>query len=153
MLKPILALLLLLVAASASADTFEPLPVPCRLADTRVNFNGPIPAGVRIDFKARETNAGLGQGGQYFCYVPQASSGMWVHITAVDPKGDGFVTAWGYGLEQPLISVLFTRAKVTVESMVYIHFGVLGVGAPDFSVVSPIATHYVVDVVAYTLPD
>ena len=111
---------------------------PCRLLDTRTEpRRARVPAGRSIDVVARER-----------CEVPRTATIVAVTVTAVDPSGPGFLTAYPTGNAVPNASVVNYGPGDVIASQQYVPIG----DADSISVFSLAATHLVVDVAGFFEP-
>ncbi|MBG6138973.1 choice-of-anchor D domain-containing protein [Longispora fulva] len=121
---------------------YEPI-VPQRLLDTRSAWGDPLPAGhyakVPVDFGAN---------------VNPHIRALAVNVTAVDPRGSGFLTTWDGQGPRPNASTLNYTAGRNVPNMAIVptanctDCGV-GTGLPSIGVHTTTDTHLVVDVVGF----
>lgn len=103
---------------SRSASAYNGLP-PSRIVDTRFGNGAPTqPMGPDSTLSVQVT----GRGG-----VPATGvSAVALNVTAVEPTGGGFLTAWPAGVPRPLASNLNMTPYRTVANMVFVKVGTDG---------------------------
>jgi hypothetical protein len=130
-------------AGRLPTDTYQALPVPLRLADTRPGAltsdgqqagTGLVPSGGSLQLRV------TGRAG-----VPTDASAVVLNVTAVAPLGAGHVTVHPTGTSRPNASnVNYYPAHTTANTVI------AGVGAGgDSCVFTHATTHFVVDVAGY----
>jgi hypothetical protein len=132
-------------------DNFQDLvytPVtPCRIVDTRIAAAGALAGGAIRTFDVDSTSLAAQGGAAPGCGIPLGvAQAVTMTITAVQPAGEGFLTAWGLG-PQPTSSVLNYAANEVIATTAIVP--VAPGGGDDFSLVSLAPTHVVVDVLGY----
>ena len=117
---------------------------PARLLDTRKTgetVDTKYAAGELLRPISELSVVVTGRGG-----VPETGAGaVIVNVTAVDPKDDGFVTAWATGQQRPTASMLNYRAKSTVANGTIVAIGDGG----RISLYTQSSTNVLVDVVGW----
>jgi len=144
----LLTLALALGASVAPADAAQAAPLdeatepsaftpvaPCRLLDTRLDRRLNGGATVDIDVAGR-------------CGVDADAVVAAITVTAVDPAGDGFLTAFPSGVDRPLTSVVNYRRSEVVANHQFARLGSDG----GLSVYTVAATDVVVDVTGFFAP-
>jgi len=110
---------------------------PARLANTRLS-GGCIPNGTSRDF----TVEGLGG-------VPVGADSVWLNITAVTPRGSGYLTVYPAGENRPKASTLNFLTGRVVPNATSVR---VGAGGRISVYASGACADVLVDVVGYTLP-
>lgn len=127
---------------SSSPGYFVPVS-PSRVLDTRNGIGGnvvPLPGGWSTQVQI------AGAGG----VPPTGATGVVLNVTAVDPTGGGFVTAWPSGEPRPATSNLNFTPGNTVPNLVTVKLGANGkVNLYNESG----NTHLLADVVGYLTPN
>jgi hypothetical protein len=119
---------------------------PCRLVDTRAGGGALAGGAVRL-FEVDSSDLTAQGGSSTGCGIPLAvARAVEMTIIAVLPAGNGYLTAWGLGL-QPTSSVLNYSAKGVIANTAIIP--VVPGGGPDFALFSLATTDVVVDVLGY----
>ncbi|MFW2334591.1 hypothetical protein [Ilumatobacter sp.] len=125
-------------AAPGSGTTepgaFEPVE-PCRLLDTRLDRRMSAGSTVDIDVAGR-------------CGVHSDAIVAAVTITAVDPSGDGFLTAFPSGVSRPGTSVVNYRRSDVVANHQFVRIGSDGA----LSLYTLAATDAIVDITGFFTP-
>lgn len=135
----------------ALGQTFQDLvytPVrPCRIVDTRLAVAGALAAGTTRTFEVDSSDLVEQGGNAAGCGIPLGvAQAVEMTIVAVQPEGDGFLTAWGL-TEQPKTSVVNYAANDVIADTVIIP--VAPGGGPDFALFSRATTHVIVDVLGF----
>ena len=110
---------LLNLAGAVNPPTFHAVP-PARLLDTR-NSAGLPNAGTRLG-----AGTVLNIAVTNFDGVPAGASAVVLNVTAVNPVGNGFVTAWPMGLPLPATSNLNLTPGVVKPNLVTVKVGASG---------------------------
>lgn len=136
---------------SPTVNTFHSR-TPCRAVDTRRAGGIPAPREIRSVQVAGSGPAFAAQGGTGGgCGVPEGASAVEVAITAVDPRGDGFIRAWPADQHAPDASVVNFAGGQGTTNTASVR---LGTTAPDLKLRAfGSATHLVLDVVGYWMPE
>jgi hypothetical protein len=86
---------------------------PTRLLDTRSGLGGVTgPTSGKVDVQA------VGQAG-----IPQGATSVILNVTVDQPTGDGYLTVWPTGFDQPVASNLNFQAGQTVPNLVIAKIG------------------------------
>jgi hypothetical protein len=142
-----------------AAGPFDTFPVsPCRVMDTRLsNPSGPIPAnGTRNVLVAGDLTGGgtVNQGGSTNCGIPDAATGVFVNVVAVNADADGWLVVYPFNTSQPLASTVNFATGQTVANGVLVPI-CTPAGACGFDLkvtMSPAGAHVVIDITGYLLP-
>lgn len=115
---------------------------PCRAADTRAGFGGPVPGAVERRFQIKGV-----------CGVPSDAKTVTLNVTGVAPSHGGFLVLWPAGGAFPPVSNLnFNDGEPAICNGAVVP---LGAGSPDLSVAygAPLgpsdSVHVVLDVTGY----
>ena len=135
-----------LVDVSAAAPPTSGLRAisPVRMLDTR-------PTGVTIDGVAQAGGA-IAAGGTIFvpiadrAGIPINAGAAWVNLIAVNPSAGGYLTAYPCGAALPNASLLNVAAGTTRANGGLVKIG----NSSSICIFSSVATHLVLDVMAYT---
>lgn len=120
---------------------------PCRIVDTRRAVAGALAGGAVRLFDVDGSNLTAQGGSSTGCGIPFAvAQAVTMTITAVQPAGQGHLTAFGL-TAQPLSSVLNYGANDVIADTAIIP--VVPGGGDDFALFSVATTHVVVDVLGY----
>jgi hypothetical protein len=131
---------------------------PCRVLDTRLsNPLGPVPAnGTRSILVAGNLTGGgtVQQGGATNCGVPDAATGVFVNVVAVNAGGPGHLTVYPFGTSLPLASTLNFTTGQTIANGVLVPICAPTVScALDLNItMGPAAADLVIDVTGYLAP-
>ena len=149
-----------LVTAAAVGDPdsdllFVPLP-PCRIIDTRFAGGKMVPAQQR-DFKVAGTTGFEAQGGNPGgCGVPvgatdPAAAAVVINFIAVEPAGEGHLTAWEFGQPAPFASIInYANVGLNIANGVIVPIAGVSSLSKDLSVVAGVSgVHVVADVTGY----
>ena len=133
------------------AATFHAI-APCRAVDSRKGGGIAAPRAIRSVQVAGDGSAFLTQGGTAGgCGVPEGSTAVELAISAVDPRGAGFLRAWPADQPFPDASVVNFAGGQGTTNTASVR---LGPSAPDLKLrVLGSATHLVLDVVGYWMPE
>ncbi|MBD2760535.1 CHAP domain-containing protein [Yimella sp. cx-573] len=110
---------------------------PSRILDTRSGNGAPtgmVPAGGKIDLQV------TGRGG-----VPAGASAVVLNVTAVQPAGWGYLTAWPAGAAKPTASNVNYVAGLNIPNLVVAKIGAGG----KVSIASSARSHILADVAGY----
>ena len=147
------------IAWGQSAGPFDTFTVqPCRVLDTRIATPpGPILAnGTRSILVAGDLTGGgtLNQGGAANCGVPDAATGVFVNVVAVNAGGPGHLTVYPFNTSLPLASTLnFTTGQTIANGVLVPTCTPAGSCAFDLNItMGPAGAHVVIDVTGYLLP-
>jgi hypothetical protein len=148
------------VTAAAVGDPtsdllFVPLP-PCRIIDTRVAGGKMVPAQQR-DFRVAGTTGFEAQGGNAGgCGVPvgatdPAAAAVVINFIAVEPAGEGHLTAWQFGQPEPFASIInFANVGLNIANGVIVPIAGVSSLSKDLSVIAAVSgVHLVADVTGY----
>lgn len=166
-MRIMVAVLLALVSASLRADTFEFLPVACRVFDSGGTT---IPAGSILDFHVTPggpTGAWqafaeirppsgpafpLFQNGNSGCGLPPTIVGAQLSVTIVTPDRTGHATLWPSGHTAPGVSQLQTFPGISVSEEVTVEVCQL-VSCPfDVSMFMVAGARVAIDITGYLEP-
>ena len=127
------------VDAAPTSDTTEPgafeAVAPCRLLDTRVERRLSAGSTVDVDVAGR-------------CGVRGEAIVAAITVTAVDPSGDGFLSAFPSGVARPVTSVVNYRRAEVVANHQFVRLGSQGA----LSLYTLVATHAIVDITGFFAP-
>jgi hypothetical protein len=148
------------VTAAAVGDPgsdllFVPLP-PCRVIDTRFGGGKMVPAQQR-DFKVAGTTGFEAQGGNAGgCGVPVGATdplaaAVVINFIAVEPAGEGHMTAWEFGQPEPFASIInYANVGLNIANGVIIPIAGVSSVAKDLSIIAAVSgVHVVADVTGY----
>jgi hypothetical protein len=163
--RPAVAGILLLMGLTTttawgqSAGPFDTFTVPpCRVLDTRLsNPLGPVPAnGTRSILVAGNLTGGgtVQQGGATNCGVPDAATGVFINVVAVNAGGPGHLTVYPFGTSLPLASTLnFTTGQTIANGVLVPICTPSGSCALDLNItMGPAGADLVIDVTGYLMP-
>ena len=134
-------------AGVTSATGLVPI-TPCRILDTRNASGGALAVGTDRAVQVSGTTGFSAQGGgSGGCGVPSEATAVAVSLSAVAPKGAGYLRAWPHGAAAPTATVLnwlgATNGGVTTGSTLAIGNQKIDVRAFGST------THLVIDVTGY----
>jgi hypothetical protein len=116
---------------------FKTVP-PCRVVDTRTPDGGPKMAAGSTRSFLPSTN----------CFVPPSAAAYSLNVTVVPDSTLGYLTIWPTGEPQPLVSTLNSDGRIKANAVIV----PAGTGG-KVSVFVTDATHVVIDINGYFLPD
>jgi hypothetical protein len=131
---------------------------PCRVLDTRLsNPLGPISANGTLSILVAGDLTGGGtvnQGGAANCGVPDAVTGVFVNVVAVNARGPGHLTVYPFNTALPLASTLNFTTGQTIANGVLVPTCTLAVScAFELNItMGPAAADLVIDVAGYLAP-
>jgi len=131
------------------ADDMVYTPVtPCRIADTRF-AGGAIVANTTRAFDVDGSNFSAQGGSATGCGIPYGvAQAVVMNITATQPTGEGYFTAYSLASAQPLSSVLNWTAGQTIANTTIVP--VWPGAGNDFNLLAGVSTvHAVIDVLGY----
>ena len=131
---------------------------PCRVADTR-SGGGALPRLSTRAFAVGGTTGFLPQGGRNGgCQIPATATSVVVTVTAVTPKGQGYLAAWPFGVARPTSSVVNFAVGTTVAGSSTVPLGAGGKinvyngGVGTTQVLVDVAGYYVKPLAAFISP-
>ncbi len=133
----------------AVQETLAVSVTPCRIVDTREASDGALGASPR-SFVATGTGSFPSQGGQSLgCGIPAGATAVNMSVSVVNPTGTGFLRVWPQGLAEPQATLanFQTNDSTSVTAVIPV-----SPSTGRFTVRSSRATHLVVDVIGYTVP-
>lgn len=138
------------VLGSVTNDLVYTPVVPCRLVDTRLTGQGPIPANGSRDFTVWGEVSYAPQGGSntdcgLFDENPAAAV---VNITAVQPSTAGFATAYAYNTTKPYVSSVNYAAGEIVNTLAIVDIA-NGIQLADLTLYTYGASNYTMDIVGF----
>lgn len=142
--------------AAGPFDTFTVS--PCRILDTRLSSPlGPIPAnGTRSILVTGDLTGGgtINQGGAATCGIPDAATGVFINVVAVNAGGPGHLTVYPFGAPLPLAAMLnFTTGQTIANGVLVPTCAPPASCTFDLNVtMGPAGAHLVIDVTGYLLP-
>ena len=134
---------------SLSSDlVFTPL-TPCRIVDTRV-AGGPILANTTRGYKAWGASFAAQGGAATNCGIPQNTNvaALELNLVVVGTLADGYITAFPFGVTQPLASTLNYVAGAVLANGATVKVSQTS-QAFDWSLFTLATTHFVADVTGY----
>lgn len=142
-----------------SAGPFDTFTVPpCRVLNTKKsNPLGPIPANgtLRILVAGDLTGGGtVNQGGAANCGVPDAATGVFVNVIAVNAGGPGYLTVYPFNTSLPPAGTLyFTTGQKIANGALVPTCTPAGSCAFDVNItMGPAKAHMMIDITGYLLP-
>jgi hypothetical protein len=126
---------------------------PCRIIDTRSTAGGAIAANSTRSFLAINASNFTSQGGSATnCgTLGLSATAVAVNLTAVNPSGAGYATAYPFGTTQPLASSINYTAGAIVNNALIIQIP-NPLSSFDFTIYTFAQSHYVADIVGYFAP-